>query len=328
MKPFKIVLLLLFTMYFQSSVCSQDYTQYYQLIDSAEYYIGNQDLVKGDTYYQKGLNTFRGFPDDYDQAILNNYIVYNKLDLDLIKAGFSNGLLFRDLKYSLDMYNAPYSKRELKKIYRKNKLKKKKGSLPVYFAMIRDQRSRSKKNGDIAKADAITAVKLKKWMIKKPHLFNRFDTRLSGSEMIGVLMIHTGWKNLASVQDTLYNLTKKGLIHRNVLGQIIERSALYGGYIFTLDPVHHKIAWREGGQNVMCYGLSYSNIFQRYGEIYDAEREAFLLPPIHPSFSEEEINKLRNHLFFSDVTLLYGNPRYMKVSAEEYCEFEMKRIEK
>jgi hypothetical protein len=325
MKPFKIVLFLLFTLYFQSSVFSQDYTRYYQLIDSAEHYIANEDLVKGDAYYLKGLNTYRGFPSDYDQAILNNYIVYNKLDFDLIKTGFSNGLLFRDLKYSLDKYNAPYSKRELKKIYRKNKLKKKKGSLPVYFALLRDQRSRSKKNGNMAKADSITAVKLKKWMIEKPHLFNRFDTSYYGSEMISVLMFHTGWKNLESVQDTLYNLTKKGLIHRNVLGHIIERSALYGGYVFTLDSVHHKIAGRQGGENVMCNGLSYSNIFQRYGGIYDPEREAFLMPPIHPSFSEEEINKLRNHLFFSDVSLLYGHPRYLKVSAEEYCEFERKR---
>ncbi|RYM32370.1 hypothetical protein ERX46_13895 [Brumimicrobium glaciale] len=300
---------------------AQDYTRYYQLIDSAKYFIANEDYVKGDYYYQEGLNSYSGFPNDYDKAILNNYVLHNKLNFYLIKSGFSNGLLYRDLKYSLEQYNVPYSKRKLKKIYRKNKLKKKKSALPVHFAMIRDQRSRSKKNGDISKADSITGVKLKKWMVKKPHLFNRFETNYYSSEMIGILMIHSGWKNLESVQDKIYSLTKKGLIHRDVFGSIIERSALYDGYIFTIDSVNQKIAARQNLESRLCNDTYYSNIFVGYGGLRDSERQATILPPIHHLFSEEEINKLRNHLFFSDVSLLYGNPRYLKVSTEEYCDF-------
>jgi|SRR5690554_4108110 len=314
-----ILILGLFLIYQPSF--AQDYTRYYQLIDSAKYFIANEDYAKGDYYYQEGLNSYRGFPNDYNQAILNNYFVYNKIDSDLIKTGFSNGLLFRDLKYSLDKNNAPYSKRKLKKIYRKNKLKKKKGSLPVYFTLIRDQRTRSKKNDDMVKADSITGEKLKKWMIEKAYLFNRFKTSFLGSEMIGVLMLHSGWENLKSLQDSIYNLTKKGLIHRDVFGSIIERSALYGGYIFTIDS-QDKISGRQGGENAMCNGLSYSNIFVGYGGIRNEERQGIILPPIHPSFSEESINKLRNHLFYSDVSLLFENPRYLKVSEEEYCQYK------
>ncbi|PWH85926.1 hypothetical protein [Brumimicrobium oceani] len=298
---------------------AQDDTCYYKLIDSAQHFIANEDFAKGDSFYHKGLNSYRVVPNDYDKAILNNYIVHNKLDFDLIKTGFYNGL-----KYSLDNYNPPYSKRKIKKIYRKNKLKKKKGSLPVYYTLIRDQRSRSKKNGDIVKADSITGVKLKKWIVEKPHLFDRFQTSFLGSEMIGTLVIHSGWNNLESVQDSIYSLTKKGLIHRDVFGSIIERSALYNGCVFTIDSENQKIEERRDLETMLCNYIYYSNIFVGYGGMRDVERQALILPPIHPSFTEESINKLRNHLFYSDVSMLYGSPRYLKVSAEEYCDFRKK----
>lgn len=318
-----ILILGLFLIY-QTSF-AQDFTRYYQLIDSAKYFIANEDYAKGDYYYQEGLNSYRGFPDDYGKAILNNYVVHNKLNFYLIKTGFSNGLKSRDLRRSLEQNNVPYSKRKIKKIYRKNKLKKQKGSFPVYYTLIRDQRSRSKKNGDMVEADSITGEKLKKWLVEKPHLFNRFQTSFLGSEMIGILMIHSGWKNLESVQDSIYSLTKKGLIHRDVFGSIIERSALYNGYVFTIDSENQKVAARQGLETMLCNTAYYSNIFVGYGGMRDAERQAIIMPPIHPSFSEESINKLRNHLFYSDVSLLYGNPYYLKVSDKEYCDFKEKR---
>src|SRR5690554_3753890 len=108
-------LLILSLFLIHESSLAQDYTRYYKLIDSAQYFIANEDYAKGDSFYQEGLNSYRGFPNDYNHAILNNYIVYNNLDLDLIKTGFANGLKFRDLKYSLDKYSVPYSKRKIKR---------------------------------------------------------------------------------------------------------------------------------------------------------------------------------------------------------------------
>ena len=310
----------------QNNSIAQDYTQYYELIDSADHCVNMSDFNSANEYYLKALSKYKGFGLDYERAIINNYDATQKLDYELIKKGFKDGLLKRDLVYTLERNGIPYSKKGMKKIYRKNKLKKKKGSLPVYSALIRDQRSRSKKNGNMAKADSITTLKLKKWMIKKPHLFNRFETSFFGSEMIGILMIHSGWKNLESVQDTLYNLTRKGWIHRSIFASIIERQSLYGGYIFELDFISNKIIGKLDLEAQPCNQTYNSTIYTGYGGKLNKEKQAYLLPPNSPLQTEKSLNKIRKHFFYGNLEILYSNPLFLKVSREEYCGFEGIRV--
>lgn len=323
-KYLQILLLLLISNSFQEYGITQDYKRYYQLIDSATYFKSIDDNLKADDFYTSALIAYRGFSNDHLTAILNNYYISNKLNFEMIKNAFQDGLNYRDLKFQLSKQNIFIPERNLKKLYRKNRIKKKRSLHPIYFALIADQIPRSRKNGDISEVDRRTGIKIKKWMIEKPYLFNRFETGFIGSELIYILMIHAGWENLESVQDTIYNLTQKGLIHRNTLADIIERSALYRGSIFSIDSINPKLINNIDTESSLC-GQHYSNISLNYGKIYDADRKVVLTPPIHPSLNEVEINTLRNYLFLTTIEFYYiSNPKYLKVSPEEYCSFKSK----
>lgn len=300
---------------------AQDYTKYYELIDSANFYKSVRDDAKVNEYYLRSMCSFRGFSEDYCSAILYNYIVNKKFNDTLIEKGFRDGLTYRDLKSTLTINKVHFYKKNLKRLYRKNKLKKTTSCFKLYRLLLRDQFSRRIKRGNIQKADQLTGKKLIKLQRNKPELFDRFQTGFLGSEILDILLMHSGWKNLREIQDSIHLLTKTGLINRKTFANIIEREAFSEGIIFEMDSSKSRILSIDNKKMLLC-DLFYPNICFNYGRIYDKERKVTLLPPTHPYLTEEKINELRSYLFLSPISLLYSNHGYLKVSQEEYCKFK------
>lgn len=303
------------------STTAQDYTLYYLFIDSAEFYTHSNIIPKINTYYQQAFSTNRGFPDDYCNAIVYDFIEKKELNYPLIEDGFKNGLYYRDLKSSLNGNQIPFSKGRLKRLYRKSKLKSEKSSFKIYRMLMKDQFSRRRRNSNLSEVDRVTSVKLIKLLETEPELFNRFKTGAFGSEMIGVLMLHCEWKNLESVQDSIHDLTKRGLINRHVFAAIIERSAMGNGYVFELDSSKTKIVCIENQKMMLC-STYYPTISWFYGEKYDYIRKAIILPPLNAYLAKEKLNELRRFLFLSDIDLKYSTPGYIVLSKEEYCNYK------
>ena len=315
----RVKLTIFFTYFISSFFFSQDYTRYYELIDSANYFKSVRDDIKVDQYYVQSLSSYRGFPDDYSSAILYNYFVNKKLSDTLIKKAFNDGLTFRDFKSTLNLNNIVFSEKQIKKLYRKNKLKITTSCIKLYRLLIRDQISRNTKRGNMQKTDSITGQKLIKLLRIKPELFDRFKTGFLGSEILDILMIHSGWKNLNIIQDSIYELTRKGFIKRETFANIIERDAFTEGTVFEIDSSNTKIIAYDNKKLLLC-DFYYPNICFNYGRVYDKERKKTILPPTHPYLTEDKLNSLRSHLFLSDINLLYSNPSYPKVTQEEYCK--------
>jgi hypothetical protein len=243
-----------------------------------------------------------------------------ELNYPLIEDGFKNGLYYRDLKSSLNGNQIPFSKGRLKRLYRKSKLKSEKSSFKIYRMLMKDQFSRRRRNSNLSEVDRVTSVKLIKLLETEPELFNRFKTGALCSEMLGILMLHCEWKNLESVQDSIHDLTKRGLINRHVFAAIIERSAMGNGYVFELDSSKTKIVCIENQKRMLC-STYYPTISWFYGEKRDYIRKAIILPPLNPYLTKEKLNELRRFLFLSDIELKYSTPGYIVLSKEEYCRY-------
>ncbi|AEA42476.1 hypothetical protein [Fluviicola taffensis] len=300
---------------------AQDYTEYYQFIDSAEFYMRSNNISKINECYRKSFSLNRGFPEDYCNAIIYAYFEKKELNYPLIEQGFGNGLVYSDLKSSLNGNKIAFSKKQLKRLYRKKKLKKEKSSFKIVKMLIRDQLSRRLHRNKVHQRDSITSVKLIKLLKTEPELFDRFKTGYVGSELLGILILHSEWKNLESIQDSIHNLTKRGLINRHIFAAIIERSAMGDGYVFGLDSLKTKIVCMEDKKMILCTTY-YPNISWFYGEKKDYKRKAILLPPLHPYLTEEKINELRRFLFLSDINLKYNSAGNILLSKDEYCNFK------
>ncbi len=94
----------------KSSLNAQDYHEYYMYIDSAEYFIRENNFQKTNECYRKSFNSNRGFPDDYSNAIIYDYFEKKVLDYKLIEKAFNDGLNYKDLKSSLDGNKIIYSR--------------------------------------------------------------------------------------------------------------------------------------------------------------------------------------------------------------------------
>jgi len=299
---------------------AQDYKDYYRYIDSAEYFIRDNNIKKVNEYYCSAFNLNRGFPNDYTNAIIYSYKEKNALDYKLVEKGFSDGLDYKNLVSSLKLNNVIYSKKELKKSHRKFKLRKEVGSSRIILMLIPDQIHRRLISKKMSKGDSITSVKLIELLKKKPEYFNRFKTGNLGSELIGILMIHSGWNNLESIQNSIHDLTKRGIINRNVLASIIERSAIVNGAVFEFDSLRNKIVCYDNQKMILCTSY-FPNIGWFYGEKTDHIKKVIYLPPLHPNLSLEKINELRRYLFLSDLSLKYNSKGNILTTKEEYCKF-------
>jgi hypothetical protein len=199
---------------FAASICtfSQDYAEYYKYIDSAKFYLRSDNVSKINECYQHAFSSNRGFADDYSNAIVYDYFEKKELNYFLAARSFRDGLIYNDLKSSLTANKIVFSKKKLKRIYRKNRLKKKKSSFKLHRILIKDQLARRLFHRSMHKIDSITSVKIIRLLKTEPELFNRFQTGFVGSEVLGVLMLHCEWKRLEPIQDSIHNFTKKGLI--------------------------------------------------------------------------------------------------------------------
>ena len=304
---------------------SQDFSKYYQYVDSIEYYssldIINSDIAS-DNLYRKCFEEYRAFPGMYSSALITSYKVHNKLCDSLIVAFFRAGAFYTNLVYELEKNHINFSKKALKKLKRRGRKLKTKSTVsgfPIYRMIIKDQFSRRKSTSQIQRVDSLNAVKLRKLLKAKPDLFNYQKTGPLTSVILEILLFHGEWKNIEPIQKEIHDLIKKGHINRNVLAYLIERNAVSDAYEFRLDSLQNKVVATKNLADSACHGY-YSSIAYEWGGVFDSTKNSRILPPLHPKLKIDEINTLRKYLFLSDLNLLYATKKYASAkTVEEYC---------
>lgn len=304
--------------FFLSNSYAQDYSAYYQHIDSAKYFKRIHNYKLSDSLYALSFRDFRGFPDDYLNAVNVHYKFTHQLNKTYITQGFENGLLLRELYDELRTDSISYSKRELKKLHRKHRVRKSINVYPIARMLLRDAWARMRSK-NVEKADSINALKMAKLLSTKPELFNRHKTGYIWSSMLNIIILHSQWKRTESLFNSWKDMVKKGYLDREPLYTLIDRNSLQYGYLFHIDSASNKIIGEENGNLPICpHYIFHSNLGQFY--YYRRTINKNLLVPLNPTISTMQLNKLRHYLFLPSIELfLKTNPTLTICTEEEFC---------
>lgn len=301
-----------------NNIYAQNYTMYYQKIDSAKYYENLNDYKKADSLYLNCFKKYVGFADDYLSAISNNYKFTHTLNETYLIEGIKSGLLYKELKDELVIDSIRFSKFEIKKLYRKYHLVRSVNVMPIVRMLIKDQWARIREK-NTNKADSLNAIRLTRLLRTNPDLFNRFKTGYIWSSILNIIILHSEWEYIEPVFYQLRDYVQLGYINREPLYTIIDRNSLFGGYLYCVDTTRNIIVIKKKGNIPVCpQYIYYSNLGQFYFYIKNIKK-AYLVP-VYPSITKEELNALRQYLFLSTIdTFLKTNPYLIVPSVDDFC---------
>lgn len=305
---------------------SQDYSLYYNYMDSIQYYKVHQNNTKVFELYKTCFNQFKGFHDDYDKAICYTYTTKNKIDDSLFIQAFQAGSSFFMLY--MDSHNfVPFSIVKTYRLYRKHKTKKSNSMFPILRMIYKDHKYRKKdinwrKKNNI---DSINAQKLIYWAKNEPERFNRFKSGIAAQNILGVIIFHDGWRYLHPIQKELMEFTRKGWLNRDVMAYLIERTGMDQQY-FKIQK--DSLVANQDTSHFYCEGkkLIYSNINCFFTGV-DKQENIRYFAPINPIISSLEMEELRRFLMLPSTDFLYKmNPTYKRISIEEFCNYYKKAL--
>ncbi|AEA42828.1 hypothetical protein [Fluviicola taffensis] len=320
MKYFKIIVIF-FSFLISTKAFSQlNYSFYYTCIDSAEFYRSQGKIDSTNLYYQKAFSASVGFDTDYSSAIYPYYLEHKILDTLLIAQTFSIGERKKEIFALCKRRNIPFSKKQLRKIYRDHKLKPILKPKIFKWMLFRDQIARRYFPKKVDYVDSKNAKILIRFMHDRSDYFDRNNLSIKNYGQLEILLIHAGWNNLSSEFNTIQTMIKEGKLNRMVGAAIVERAAISKGYLFKIDSEGH-ILGLDNQKQQLC-NFYYPNIYFNYGLKYDRKNKQVLLPPFHPNLSEKEVDSLRQFLFLSPLNMLQKQQQYRFLTSEEFCNFK------
>lgn len=299
---------------------AQDYTRYYELIDSAGYFRKVNNLNQSLTYYKTALKDFDGFPEDYLRASIVSFEQTSELDYLLLARGFRNDLNYRNVLQTLKKQNVAFDKLRLRRLYKANKFKRQTRITPLRKLFLRDQKARlTHKNINIT--DSLNFAELLKLLIDKPQLFNRKYIGDEWQQKIEVMLLHQHWSVIGPFFEDFRSLVMKGYIERDFLNAIIDRESVFGGYLFKLNDVTRKL---EGipSQNTLICQTVYTSLLGSFSMYYKKQTEKEgrqILIPLNPSYSISEINALRKQLFLCSFDCFNKMTSKQRPEISEFC---------
>lgn len=320
MKYFKITILFLVFLISKKALSQLNYSFYYTCIDSAEFYRSKNKIDSANLYYKKAFSDYIGFDTDYAGAIYPYYLEHHTLDTNLIAQSFSIGERKKEIFALCKRRNIPFSKKQIRKIYREHKLKPILKPKIFKWMLFRDQIARRffpKKTDPVDSKNAKILIRL---LHERPEYFDRNNLSIKNYGQLEILLIHVGWDNLSSEFNTIQTMIKEGKLSRIVGASIVERAAIYDGYLFKVDS-HGIIEGLDNQKELLC-NFYYPNIYFNYGLKYDRKNKLVLLPPFHPNLSETEVDSLRQFLFLSPLNMLQKQQQYRFLTSEEFCNFK------
>jgi hypothetical protein len=331
----KIILFLIFATCCFPNTKAQDYTAYYEYIDSIDYFSSldtQEGNSKADKLYVKCFQRYRAFGPDYFQALVTSYKVSGVVCDTWVYAAIRDGVPKFKVISILERNDIQFSKKTIRRISRKAKKQRSKKTIrnfPIYRMLLKDQMARRKNFDRDNEVDSLNASVLRNWVTDKPDMFNYHKTGPLAAIFLQILLFHGEWANIAPIQTELRCFVQKGYLDRSVLPYLIERNAVSDGFVFQLDTLNHEIKAIKKSIDTTCLGnCYYSSIGYEWGQIWDSTRHIRVLPPMHPNLTHAEIDAMRKHLFLSDLNLLYATKKYKSAeSVEEYCElFRAKQL--
>lgn len=310
-------ILFLFILSGCTQLYAQDYTRYYQRIDSSALYF-NQPK-QADSMYALAFAEQIGFPQDYENAIGAHHEFTGELSLEYVIGGFTGGLRKKQLTAFLKSQSIPYKKRTIRRLYREHRVKRSVGTLPVWKLLRKDQKAR-RDYRHVREADSLNAIELIRLIREKPELFDRHKTGWLRSEMVKILIIHQEYRNIAVAFPELRELVREGKLHREALSLLIDRNAISGGEKFGIGPMG-ELSYIPGGNARICPEQD-SYCYSATGEFCPYfQHSGYLLLPVDPRTSAAEIDALRAYLFLSPLELFHASHPYFPVyTAGEFCE--------
>jgi hypothetical protein len=318
---FSKISLVVFVLLITNKIIGQlDYSFYYSYIDSANYFHAKNKIDSTNLYYQKAFTLYKGFDTDYESAIYPYFLEHQVLDTSLIAKAFLVGSNKRDILFLLERRNIPHSKKQIRTIYQKNKLKPKINPRILKRMLLSDQIARRFRPKKMQKVDIKNAKKLIQLMQQQPAIFDHNNLSLKNYGRLEVLLIHAGWKNLDTEFNDIQSLTKEGKLNRLIGASIIERAAIYHGFLFKIDSTGH-IKVLENQSKVLC-DFFYPNIYFNYGLKFDKKNKQLLFPPYNSNLTEQEVDSMRQFLFLSPLNMLYEQQQFRFVSSDEFCNFK------
>jgi hypothetical protein len=301
---------------------SQDYSLYYKYIDSIHYYQQQNNPTKALALYKTCFNQFKGFYEDYENAICYSYTNRNKIDDSLYIQAFEAGSSFFMLYMDVHKF-VPFPFFKTYRLYRKHKTKKSNSIFPILRMIYKDQKYR--KGGFKGKnIDSLNAQKLIYWAKNEPERFNRFKSGIAAQNLLGVIIFHDGWRYLQPIQKELMEFTRKGWLNRDAMAYLVERDGVMGQNYFkiqgdSLTAIHDTTHFYCDGKQ-----LPYSNIDYFFMGV-DKQENIRYFTPTNPIISSLEMEELRRFLLLPSTDLLYLiNPHYKRVTLDEYCEYRKK----
>ena len=233
----KILLLFLFLVFRIFPTHAQNYVRYYELFDSAQFFMQNTEIKKAEILYDSIFNNYRGFPDDLYTAAGNIYSLNKKKALGYLvmskKYGASNRAVFTEVKAK--GYELSKSERKIISHAHKEFSTSKKSIRRLRKIIIKDQMVRLLKPSKINKCDSINGEIIRDYIRSGDTIFlNRFYLGETNHQLLQVLLVHLGWTNLGN-GDFYYlvNLVQKGLLQRDFLELMLEREAIFDGTLFS-----------------------------------------------------------------------------------------------
>ena len=295
-------------------------------MDSIRYFKIQHNENKVFELYNTCFKQFKGFHDDYCEAISYTYYTKNKIYDSLFIQAFEAGSSF--LMLYMDYHGTvPFPLVKTYRLYRKHKTKKTNATFPILRMIYKDQKYRKK---DISwrkkhNIDSLNAQKLIYWAKNEPIRFNRFKSGLVAQHLLGIIIFHDGWKYLYPIQKELMEFTRKGWLNRDVMAYLIERTGMDQQY-FKIQK--DSLVANQDTSHFYCEGkkLIYSNINCFFTGV-DKQENIRYFAPINPIISSLEMEELRRFLMLPSTDFLYKmNPTYKRISIEEFCNYYKKAL--
>lgn len=329
-KKSNLILLILIKCF---SFFAQDYSDYYKKIDSAKYYSITNNLKRADVIFQQCFDEFLGFEDDLEFAIKTHYKINNKIFSKYIYNLYCIGLTSNEIKKNLSLHKIKYSKQEYKKEKQESKKHmiffNQKKSILIYRMILRDIYYRKKGNNKkTIFIDSLNSLKLIELIKSNPIVFCRFRNNYISHFSLDILLVHSEWKNLHHIQKELHNLVKKGWINRDIIADMIERTALFRGVVFELknDSIN---TYKSKIKLCGSINENYSALNYKYKIYKDTTSNSCFYRPFHPNLSIEKVDSLRNYIFFPKIeyeTFFHENPKLIILDEQKFCEYIKKTI--
>lgn len=285
---------------------AQNYQRYYELWDSAQFFIQNAEINRAEILYDAAFNNYKGFPDDLYTAAGNIYSIDKKKALNYLvmskKYGASNKMVFKEFKAK----GHELSKSEKKIICRSHNEHtiSKKSIRRLRKIIIKDQMVRLFKPSKINKCDSINGEKIKSYIRLEDTVFlNRFYLGESNHQLLQVLLVHLGWKNLADSNFYyLVNIVEKGLLQRDFLELMLEREAIFDGTLFSFQNgiINSKKMANFKFPNVNLFSSTLGSF-----HLYTIKLNRQVVVPHNPYVGASEINTFRKYLLMPPLDLYY-----------------------